>query len=64
MRKKNILVLIPARYASRRFPGKPLAKIRGKSMIERIYYNCLAAGEHHSLNFNVVVVTDDERVER
>jgi 3-deoxy-manno-octulosonate cytidylyltransferase (CMP-KDO synthetase) len=33
----KILAVIPARYASTRFPGKPLAIIRGKSMIQRVY---------------------------
>ncbi|MFQ3579115.1 MAG: 3-deoxy-manno-octulosonate cytidylyltransferase, partial [Bacteroidales bacterium] len=33
----NIIGIIPARYHSSRFPGKPLALIAGKSMIERTY---------------------------
>jgi 3-deoxy-manno-octulosonate cytidylyltransferase (CMP-KDO synthetase) len=33
----NILGIIPARYASTRFPGKPLVNINGKSMIRRVY---------------------------
>ncbi len=33
----NIIGIIPARYASTRFPGKPLAFINGKSMIQRVY---------------------------
>ena len=38
--KKKILLLIPARMGSSRFPGKPLAKIRNKTpMIEYIYNN-------------------------
>jgi len=48
--------IIPARYASTRFPGKPLVKIAGKSMIQRVY-------EQASLALNdVVVATDDERI--
>ena len=48
--------IIPARYASTRFPGKPLADICGKSMIERVYIQA-----HHELE-DVAVATDDERI--
>ena len=51
------VVLIPARFQSTRFPGKPLAPIAGRSMIERVYTQALAAG------FPTFVVTDDERIE-
>ncbi len=34
---KKYIGIIPARYASTRFPGKPLAMIQGKSMIQRVY---------------------------
>ncbi|OYX96176.1 MAG: hypothetical protein B7Y76_09070, partial [Sphingobacteriia bacterium 35-40-5] len=37
----RILGVIPARYESSRFPGKPLIDIAGKSMIERVYGQCL-----------------------
>ncbi len=58
----RVLVLIPARYASSRFPGKPLAKISKKSMIQRVYENCL--GIKDQLEHSVVsVVTDDSRIE-
>ena len=56
--KKNILGIIPARYASTRFPGKPLADICGKSMIEHVYERALKA---KSL-CGVLVATDDERI--
>lgn len=48
--------IIPARYASTRFPGKPLANIRGKSMIRRVYEQASLALE------TVYVATDDERI--
>jgi 3-deoxy-manno-octulosonate cytidylyltransferase (CMP-KDO synthetase) len=53
----NILGVIPARYASTRFPGKPLVDIKGKSMIQRVYEQSMLA----NLN-KVVVATDDERI--
>ena len=49
--------IIPARYASTRFPGKPLAIIDGKLMIERVYEQCLKS----ALDL-VVVATDDDRI--
>ncbi len=69
MTSKNILVLIPARYQSSRFPGKPLAPIAGKTMIQRVYENCLHAGEteeakREGLNFHVGVVTDNDKIEQ
>jgi 3-deoxy-manno-octulosonate cytidylyltransferase (CMP-KDO synthetase) len=54
----NIIGIIPARYGSTRFPGKPLADINGKSMIQRVYEQCLLATHLSS----VVVATDDERI--
>ena len=50
------LGVIPARYASTRFPGKPLALVNGKPMIERVYQQATKAFE------NVYVATDDERI--
>lgn len=54
----RILGVIPARYESSRFPGKPLIDIAGKSMIERVYRQCLKSS---SLN-KVIVATDDQRI--
>jgi len=50
--------IIPARYDSVRFPGKPLVDIRGKTMIQRVYERASAAAE---LDL-VVVATDDVRI--
>lgn len=50
--------IIPARYASTRFPGKPLIDIKGKSMLQRVYEQALKS---KYLN-NVVVATDDKRI--
>ena len=50
--------IIPARYASSRFPGKPLADIGGKSMIQRVYEQVSGS---KSLS-TIVVATDDERI--
>lgn len=49
--------VIPARYASTRFPGKPLALIHGKPMIQWVYERAQTAGLQ-----KVVVATDDERI--
>lgn len=54
----NIVGIIPARYASSRFPGKPLALIAGKPLIQRVVEQCQKA---KSLS-NVIVATDDERI--
>lgn len=56
----KIIGIIPSRYASSRFPGKPLADIAGKSMIQRVYEqakSCKALNE-------VIVATDDERIQQ
>lgn len=53
-----ILAVIPARYASTRFPGKPLADIGGKTMIRRVYEQVVQARRVDA----AVVATDDERV--
>jgi 3-deoxy-manno-octulosonate cytidylyltransferase (CMP-KDO synthetase) len=54
----KILGIIPARYASSRFPGKPLVDIAGKSMIRRVYEQ---AKKCDSLA-EVIVATDDDRI--
>ncbi|OUR96537.1 3-deoxy-D-manno-octulosonate cytidylyltransferase [Halobacteriovorax marinus] len=62
MNNLRVLVLIPARYASSRFPGKPLAVISKKSMIQRVYDNCSKIKNDLSSS-TVCVVTDDQRIE-
>jgi 3-deoxy-manno-octulosonate cytidylyltransferase (CMP-KDO synthetase) len=53
----DVLILIPARYQSSRFPGKPLVPIFEKPMIYYTVQNCIETG------FDYAVVTDDERIE-
>lgn len=52
------LGIIPARFASSRFPGKPLADIAGISMIQRVYEQCLKSSSLDQLT----VATDDQRI--
>src|ERR1700712_1709944 len=54
----NILGIIPARYASSRFPGKPLVHIAGKSMIQRVYEQAKKCPDLTE----VIVATDDDRI--
>lgn len=63
----SVLIVIPARYASTRFPGKPLALIAGVSLIERVYRRCIRAcpavggvGPRK----NVIIAADDSRIAR
>ncbi|EPP35300.1 3-deoxy-D-manno-octulosonate cytidylyltransferase [Chlamydia ibidis] len=56
--KHKRVAVLPARWNSSRFPGKPLAKILGKSLIQRSYENARRAS---SLDL-VVVATEDERI--
>tara|TARA_B100000131_G_C18119441_1_gene612368 strand:- start:2615 stop:3355 length:741 start_codon:yes stop_codon:yes gene_type:complete len=54
----KVLGVIPARYNSSRFPGKPLAKIDGKSMIERVFFQSKKSNRLTDL----IVATDDIRI--
>src|SRR4051812_42213251 len=56
----KIIGIIPARYASTRFPGKPLVDIAGKSMIQRVYEQAKKSVHLAA----VVVATDDARIEQ
>ncbi|MCF2946992.1 3-deoxy-manno-octulosonate cytidylyltransferase [Paraglaciecola aquimarina] len=50
-------VIIPARYASTRFPGKPLVDIQGKPMVQHVYERALESGAN-----KIIVATDDARI--
>jgi 3-deoxy-manno-octulosonate cytidylyltransferase (CMP-KDO synthetase) len=54
----KVLGVIPARYGSSRFPGKPLIDLKGKTMIQRVYEGASAS----KLITDLVVATDDERI--
>lgn len=54
----KFLGIIPARYASTRFPGKPLINIMGKSMLQRVYEQ---AKKSNKLT-DVIIATDDDRI--
>ncbi len=54
----KIIAIIPSRYASQRFPGKPLVDIAGKSMIQRTYEQVRSVGVFE----RVMVATDDDRI--
>ena len=56
MKPLRFIVIIPARYASTRFPAKPLALLGGKPVIQHVYEQVSGVVE------NVVVATDDERI--
>ena len=52
-------IIIPARYASSRLPGKPLLDIAGKPMIQHVYERA-----KESKATEVIIATDDERIEQ
>jgi 3-deoxy-manno-octulosonate cytidylyltransferase (CMP-KDO synthetase) len=58
MSSPNVIVVIPARYGSRRLPGKPLVSLAGKSMIQRVYERAKLAQRVN----RVIVATDDDRI--
>ncbi|WP_298870206.1 3-deoxy-manno-octulosonate cytidylyltransferase, partial [uncultured Psychrobacter sp.] len=54
---QSVAIVIPARYSSSRFPGKPLADILGKPMIQHVYEKAASVE-----NVTVVVATDDNQI--
>ena len=54
----KVLGIIPARYDSSRFPGKPLIDLKGKTMIQRVYEGAQLS---HMID-TLVVATDDQRI--
>ncbi|MCK4271615.1 NTP transferase domain-containing protein, partial [bacterium] len=56
----SVVAVIPARYGSTRFPGKPLALLAGKPMIQHVYERV----RRSSLVSDVLVATDDQRILR
>jgi 3-deoxy-manno-octulosonate cytidylyltransferase (CMP-KDO synthetase) len=52
-------IVIPARYASTRLPGKPLLDIAGKPMIQHVYERAIASGAEQ-----VIIATDDEKIKQ
>ncbi len=58
MSDPQIVVVIPARFGSTRFPGKPLVSLAGKPMIQHVYERAKRAQTVH----NVLVATDDQRI--
>lgn len=55
---KSVIGIIPARYASQRFPGKLLAKILGKTLLQRTYENA----KRCPILERIVIATDDQRI--
>ena len=55
---RDYKIIIPARYNSKRFPGKPLVKIHGKTMLERVWLNA-----SESAASEIIIATDDQRIE-
>jgi 3-deoxy-manno-octulosonate cytidylyltransferase (CMP-KDO synthetase) len=55
-------IVIPARYGSTRFPGKPLAKIAGQTMLERVYYLAVKASEDFRDDVAIYITTEDQRI--
>lgn len=56
------LIVIPARYGSKRLPGKPLIKIAGRTLLERVV-NVARQAAHSISGVEIVVATDDARIE-
>ncbi len=57
----EVAIIIPARYSSTRLPGKPLAKIAGKTLLERVVSLAQKAAQDDP-EIRIIVATDDERI--
>ena len=57
---KDFIIVIPARYNSKRLPGKPLIKINGIPMLLRTYYQCKKVVSESK----IVIATDDQRIQK
>mgnify|MGYP001312595489 CR=1 FL=1 len=55
----KLIIIIPARYKSTRFPGKPLAKIDGEPMIKRVYNQC-----KKGFDGDIIVATEDKEIQK
>ena len=60
MNKPSITIVIPARYESSRFPGKPLAQLTNKPLIQHVYEQASLV----SYVDHVIVATDDSRIQQ
>jgi 3-deoxy-manno-octulosonate cytidylyltransferase (CMP-KDO synthetase) len=60
MHDKKVIAIIPARFASTRFPGKPLVDLGGKPMIQRTYERVMAVEGWH----RIVIATDDLQIKQ
>jgi 3-deoxy-manno-octulosonate cytidylyltransferase (CMP-KDO synthetase) len=58
LKQMKIIGVIPSRYAAQRFPGKPLALIAGKPLVQHVVEHCKAA----KLLSDVIVATEDQRI--
>jgi 3-deoxy-manno-octulosonate cytidylyltransferase (CMP-KDO synthetase) len=59
IKNRKFVIVIPARFKSSRFPGKPLAKIKGKPMIYHVWMQCIKAVSRD----NVFIATDDKKIQ-
>jgi len=61
IKSMKIAIIIPARYGSTRFPGKPLALINGRAMIDHVYDLAVRASTDYK-DVRVIIATDDQRI--
>ena len=59
-KKNNFLIVIPARYHSKRLPGKPLLDIKGIPMIIRTFNQCIKVVPRSK----ILIATDDKRIKK